>query len=64
MKDAKEWAKVAENIVKTRYWLYQLLENDTIDTVIAEKIRNIRYMLMICIEEVTQLAEYDDKGWL
>ena len=37
MPDATEWVKVAENIVKTRIWLYQVQQLDTIDPIYAEK---------------------------
>ena len=64
MPDAKEWVKIAENIVKTRIWLYQLQQIDTIDPIYAAKVANIRYLLTICLEEIDKLAVIDGKGWL
>lgn len=64
MPDAKEWVKVAENIVKTRIWLYQLQQLETIDPIYADKIANIRYLLTICLEEIDKLGAIDGKGWL
>ena len=64
MPDAKEWEKVAENIVKTRKWLYDLSQNPYLDPQNHRKIGNIIYLLMIVLEEVDKLARYDNEGWL
>lgn len=64
MPDAQEWVKIAENIVKTRIWLYQLQQIDTIDPVYADKIGHVRYLLTICLEEIDKLGAIDGKGWL
>jgi len=64
MPDAKEWEKVAENIVKTRNWLYNLQQDDSMSHESFAKISNIRFLLMIALEEVDKLARYDNEGWL
>lgn len=64
MPDATEWVKVAENIVKTRIWLYQVQQLDTIDPIYADTIGHIRYLLTVCLEEIDKLGAYDGKGWL
>lgn len=64
MPDAKEWEKVATNIVKTRDWLFHLLDNETICFHHKEKISNIRFLLMIALENIDSLAVRDDEGWL
>lgn len=64
MPDAKEWEKVAENLAKTRRWLYNLSESDRIDAQNQHKIGNVIYLLMIALEEVDKLARYDGEGWL
>lgn len=64
MPDAKEWEKVAENLAKTRRWLYNLSESDRIDAQNQRKIGNVIYLLMIALEEVDKLARYDGEGWL
>ena len=64
MADAKEWAKVAENIVKIRNWLYKMLYDDTITKNNETKILQIRYLLMLALTEIEVLAQIDDEGWL
>jgi hypothetical protein len=64
MPDAKEWEKVAENLAKTRRWLFNLSESDRIDGQNQRKIGNVIYLLMIALEEVDKLARYDGEGWL
>ena len=64
MPDATEWVKVSENIVKTRIWLYQVQQIDTIDPIYADKIGHIRYLLTVCLEEIDKLGAHDGKGWL
>lgn len=64
MPDAKEWEKVAENLAKTRRWLFNLSESDRIDAQNQRKISNVIYLLMIALEEVDKLARYDGEGWL
>ena len=64
MPDAKEWEKVARNIVKTRNWLYKILEDDTIGAYDRERIFLIRYLLEKAIIEIDYLARRDDEGWL
>jgi hypothetical protein len=64
MPDAKEWEKVAENLAKTRRWLYELSQLSTIDGHNQRKIGNVIYLLMIALEEVDKLARYDGEGWL
>ena len=61
MPDAKEWAKLAENIVKTRRWLFSLIDDTSLN---SHKIAQITYLLAIALEEIDKLAELDDKGWL
>lgn len=61
MPDAKEWEKVAENIVKTRKWLFSLIDDTSLN---SHKIAQITYLLAIALEEVDKLAEMDGKGWL
>lgn len=62
--DAKEWSKIAENMVKTRWYLYQIMIDEEIDSNIKDKIMVIRYLLMIALEELDKVADYDAKGWL
>ena len=64
MPDPKEWTKIAENIVKTRNWLYQLLDDETIHPDIETTIHQIRYLLVLALTEIDILAERDGKGWL
>lgn len=64
MPDAKEWDKLAENIVKTRKWLYDLSQNPYVNPQNYRKIGNVIYLLMITLEEVDKLARYDNEGWL
>lgn len=64
MPDAKEWEKVAENIVKTRNWMYELTHDDCQYNKSVNKIENIRFLLMIALEEIDKLAQEDSKGWL
>ena len=64
MPDAKEWEKVAENIVKTRNWLYEMTHDDCQYNKSVNKIENIRFLLMIALEEIDKLAAEDAKGWL
>ena len=61
MPDAKEWEKVAENIVKTRKWLYSIIDDATIN---SHVIAQITYLLSLALEEIDKLAQLDDKGWL
>ena len=64
MPDAKSWEKVAENIVKTRNWLYQIQQDDSISRESFQAISNIRFLLMVALEQVDKLARYDNEGWL
>lgn len=64
MPDPKEWEKVAENLAKTRRWLYELSDHPEIDPQNYRKIGNVIYLLMIALEEVDKLARYDGEGWL
>jgi hypothetical protein len=64
MPDAKDWSKVAENLAKTRTWLYELTEHPEINPQNHRKIGNVIYLLMIALEEVDKLARYDGEGWL
>ena len=64
MADPIEWAKVAENIVKTRAWLYNLSQKENMDYQIDTKIVQIRYLLLIALEEIDKLAQLDGEGWL
>ena len=61
MADPKEWHKIADNLVKTRNWLFELTPHVQYN---KNKIENIRYLLMIALEEVDKLAAEDAKGWL
>ena len=54
----------ADIIVKTRIWLYQVQQLDTIDPIYADKIGHIRYLLTVCLEEIDKLGAHDGKGWL
>ena len=62
--DAQEWAKVAENIVRTRNWLFEITHEDCQYNKSVNKIENIRFLLMIALEEIDKLAQDDAKGWL
>lgn len=62
--DAKEWSKIAENMVKTRWYLYNIIVDDTIDSNIKDKIMVIRQLLLYALEELDKVADYDAKGWL
>ena len=64
MPDAKEWEKVAENIVKTRNWLFQLLDDETIRCDNETLIHQIRYLLVLALTEIDVLAQRDGEGWL
>lgn len=62
--EPKEWSKIAHNMVKTRWYLYQVMIDEKIDSNIKDKIMVIRYLLMVALEELDQVADYDAKGWL
>ena len=62
--DAKEWSKIAENMVKTRWYLYQLIIDEEIDSNIKDKIMVIRQLLLYALEELDKVAAWDAKGWL
>lgn len=51
-------------MVKTRWYLYQVMIDEKIDSNIKDKIMVIRYLLMVALEELDQVADYDAKGWL
>jgi len=64
MADPIEWQKVAENIVKTRNWLFEITHDGCQYNESVIKLQNIRYLLMIALEEIDKLATDDAKGWL
>lgn len=64
MPDAKEWSKIAENMVKTRWFLYELIIDESIDSNVKDKIMVIRQLLLYALEELDKVADYDSKGWL
>lgn len=63
--DAKNWAKIADNIAKIRNALYQVQENNEYhDTEVYSDVAFIRELLLIVLTKVDTLAKWDDRGWI
>ncbi len=63
MPDAKEWEKAANNLIKTKNWLYKFYDQYEQDHEINEDIMIIRYFLTHSVMIMDRLAKWDDKGW-
>jgi len=63
MPDAKEWEKAANNLIKTKNWLYKFHDQYEQDHEINEDIMIIRYFLTHSVMIMDRLAKWDDKGW-
>ena len=63
--DAKNWAKIADNIAKIRTALYQVQQdNEYYDTEVYSDVAFIRELLFIVLTKVDTLAKWDDRGWI